>query len=182
MVWRFKYGKYKAMRAGRAGNCTACRLKRVHLAYRVLCDHCARSSKLCPGCNKPPALAELAEGEGAPEEGANASAAAAAAGGDPEGPPQPPRQAGPIDARYQVFDIDDVLEQYVSAVRAVSSFWGAPPSSGYHALNVAGPPGCLGVPGECSSAGALPFQQRDASGAWLADPPVGFQVLEDDTR
>ena len=69
VVWRFKYGKYKAMRAGRAGNCTACRLKRVHLAYRVLCDHCARSSKLCPGCNKPPALAELAEGEGAPEEG-----------------------------------------------------------------------------------------------------------------
>lgn len=68
VVWRFKYGKYKAMRAGRAGNCTACRLKRVFLAYRVLCDPCARESKMCPGCNKPPAQAELAEGEGEPED------------------------------------------------------------------------------------------------------------------
>ena len=54
--------------AGRAGNCTACRLKRVFLAYRVLCDPCARESKMCPGCNKPPAQAELAEGEGEAEE------------------------------------------------------------------------------------------------------------------
>ena len=43
-------------------------LKAVQLAYRNLCDGCAKKKKLCPGCNKPPELAELAEGEGAPEE------------------------------------------------------------------------------------------------------------------
>jgi len=69
VVWRFAYGKYKGMRAGKTGNCTACRLKRVHLAYRMLCDPCARSTKMCPGCNQPPASQELKEGEGAPEEG-----------------------------------------------------------------------------------------------------------------
>lgn len=42
--------------------------KAVHLAYRNLCDGCAKKMKLCPGCKKPPELAELAEGEGAPEE------------------------------------------------------------------------------------------------------------------
>ena len=40
----------------------------VQLAYRNLCDACAKKKKLCPGCSKPPELAELAEGEGAPEE------------------------------------------------------------------------------------------------------------------
>ena len=68
-MWRFTYGKYKGMRAGKTGNCTACRLKRVHLAYRMLCDSCARSTKMCPGCNQPPASQELREGGGAPEEG-----------------------------------------------------------------------------------------------------------------
>lgn len=55
-------------RAGRSGNCSQCRLKTVHLAYRNLCDGCAKKSRLCPGCSKPPELAELADGEGAPED------------------------------------------------------------------------------------------------------------------
>ena len=54
--------------AGRAGNCSNCRQKCVRLAYRNLCDGCAKKRKLCPGCMKPPELAELADGEGAPED------------------------------------------------------------------------------------------------------------------
>jgi hypothetical protein len=41
----------------------------VHLAYRNLCDNCAKKKNLCPGCSKDPALAEIADGEGAPEVG-----------------------------------------------------------------------------------------------------------------
>eukprot|EP00227_Mantoniella_beaufortii_P014034 CAMPEP_0197590928 /NCGR_PEP_ID=MMETSP1326-20131121/12304_1 /TAXON_ID=1155430 /ORGANISM="Genus nov. species nov., Strain RCC2288" /LENGTH=154 /DNA_ID=CAMNT_0043156241 /DNA_START=194 /DNA_END=658 /DNA_ORIENTATION=+ len=68
VIWRFQYQKYKALRAGRSGNCGECRLKKVQFAYRNLCDGCAKTKKLCPQCNKPPELAKLADGEGAPDE------------------------------------------------------------------------------------------------------------------
>ena len=68
VVWRFNFGKYKALKPGLKGNCKACREKLVHLAYRNLCDGCAKETKLCPGCSKPPHLAELAPGDGAPED------------------------------------------------------------------------------------------------------------------
>lgn len=55
------------MRKGKTGNCTRCKLKRVHLSYRMLCDPCARESKMCPGCNHPASEQELREGDGADE-------------------------------------------------------------------------------------------------------------------
>ncbi len=62
-MWKFHYEKYKAQRPGKTGNCTNCQLKRVHLAYRMLCDPCARSTKMCPGCNHPPGAQDIKEGD-----------------------------------------------------------------------------------------------------------------------
>jgi len=55
-----------------------------------------------------------------------------------------------MDRAYQIYDVGDVIEQYVASVRNVSSFWGNPPDIGYHAINVVGSPTCLGTAGECS--------------------------------
>ncbi|ACO69013.1 predicted protein [Micromonas commoda] len=67
--WRFQFGKYKARAPSNKGNCGECKLKTVAFAYRSLCDKCAKERRLCPGCVKPPELARLADGDGAPSDG-----------------------------------------------------------------------------------------------------------------
>ena len=57
--WRFQMGKYKKKKAGTAGRCNQCTLQRVRLAYRSVCDVCAKEKNLCPGCNRNPEDAEL---------------------------------------------------------------------------------------------------------------------------
>jgi len=55
-------GKYKPKRAGTRGRCNSCGKQTVKLAYRSLCDlcdPCGKEQGLCPGCQKPPELAEL---------------------------------------------------------------------------------------------------------------------------
>ena len=48
-----------------------------------------------------------------------------------------------IDGSFNSFDVGTpTVQQYVSRVRAVSSFWGSqPPYAGYHALGILGAPG-----------------------------------------
>ena len=67
--WRFQFGKYKARAPSNKGNCGECKLKTVAFSYRSLCDKCAKERRLCPGCVKPPELARLADGDGAPSDG-----------------------------------------------------------------------------------------------------------------
>mmetsp|Transcript_338 Transcript_338/g.1119 ORF Transcript_338/g.1119 Transcript_338/m.1119 type:complete len:155 (-) Transcript_338:157-621(-) len=57
--WRFQYQKYRALRPGKHGKCHACE-RAVHFSYRNLCQTCATTKKLCPGCSKPPAESQLA--------------------------------------------------------------------------------------------------------------------------
>ena len=46
-----------------------------------------------------------------------------------------------LDEPYSPWRVSgDVIEQYVTHIVAVSSFWGSPPYVGYHPLNVIGPP------------------------------------------
>jgi hypothetical protein len=59
VVWRFQMGKYKPKRAGTRGRCNSCGKQTVKLAYRSLCDPCGKEQGLCPGCQKPPELADL---------------------------------------------------------------------------------------------------------------------------
>jgi len=59
--WRFQMGKYKTKKAGTAGRCNHCSLQRVKMAYRSVCDACAKEKNLCPGCNRDPQLCELME-------------------------------------------------------------------------------------------------------------------------
>lgn len=59
VVWRFQMGKYKPKRAGTRGRCNSCGKQTVKLSYRSLCDPCGKEQGLCPGCQKPPELAEL---------------------------------------------------------------------------------------------------------------------------
>ena len=46
--WRFQYGKYKPLK--KVAGCSGCRQKNVTKAYRTLCDKCASTKKVCPGC------------------------------------------------------------------------------------------------------------------------------------
>lgn len=59
VAWRFQMGKYKPKKPGTRGKCNKCELKTVRMAYRSLCDACGRAHELCPGCQRPPAEAEL---------------------------------------------------------------------------------------------------------------------------
>ena len=76
-----------------------------------------------------------------------------------------------IDRPFNFFDVGgDVQAQYLAEVERVSSFWGyAPPSAGYHALGILGPPDCA-THGEC-----------DGEGAWISDsavpPAIGQRVV-----
>ena len=74
-----------------------------------------------------------------------------------------------IEQPYSLFDVGSVFSQYLDRVVAVSSFWGAAPYSGYHPLNILGPPDCASY-GECSG-----------EGAWVTDaavyPNVGQLVI-----
>jgi len=75
-----------------------------------------------------------------------------------------------IHASYNPFDVGTpVVSQYLSSVRAVSSFWGGPPYAGYHPLQLLGPPDCTRK-GECG-----------ADAAWVSNPdlfpPVGQRVV-----
>ena len=40
-----------------------------------------------------------------------------------------------VDSPYQLYDLGNVMDQYVTEVRSVSSFWGAPPALGTFAFN-----------------------------------------------
>lgn len=46
--WRFKFDKYKPLKS--PATCQECKHKRVTKAYRTLCDGCAQSRGVCPGC------------------------------------------------------------------------------------------------------------------------------------
>ena len=75
-----------------------------------------------------------------------------------------------ITENYNPFDVGSgVVEQYVSRVDAVSSFWGGPPYAGYHPLQLIGPPDCDNR-GECQ--GNMP---------WVNDqtiyPDIGTRVV-----
>eukprot|EP00238_Polyblepharides_amylifera_P006333 CAMPEP_0196582474 /NCGR_PEP_ID=MMETSP1081-20130531/39027_1 /TAXON_ID=36882 /ORGANISM="Pyramimonas amylifera, Strain CCMP720" /LENGTH=184 /DNA_ID=CAMNT_0041903037 /DNA_START=159 /DNA_END=713 /DNA_ORIENTATION=+ len=48
LQWKFQYGKYKPLKT--AAKCRQCRRTCIQLAYRTLCDTCARGNKQCPGC------------------------------------------------------------------------------------------------------------------------------------
>ena len=47
-------------------------------------------------------------------------------------------ESAKIDQPYQSSRIINRREQFVWDVKSVSSFWGGPPHSGYHALNLIG--------------------------------------------
>ena len=68
---------------------------------------------------------------------------------------------------YSIFDQGTgIFEQYLSSVLAVSSFWGNAPNSGYHALNIVGPPDCSTDLGECAPTATT------AGYEWIADQTV----------
>ncbi|KAK3281600.1 hypothetical protein CYMTET_10615 [Cymbomonas tetramitiformis] len=46
--WKFRYGKFKHLRA--AARCNGCRQACVRFPYRTLCDACAKERKVCPSC------------------------------------------------------------------------------------------------------------------------------------
>lgn len=46
--WKFQYDKYKPLK--NPATCQQCRQKTITKAYRTLCDRCATSRKVCPGC------------------------------------------------------------------------------------------------------------------------------------
>lgn len=48
--WRKKFRKYKPRKA--PGKCRGCELKKITLAYHVLCNTCAEAKKVCPKCTK----------------------------------------------------------------------------------------------------------------------------------
>jgi len=74
-----------------------------------------------------------------------------------------------IPAIYNIFEVGNTIPQYMSEVKAVSSFWGGPPYAGYHPLTILGAPDCKAY-GECP---------QDA--AWVTDmsvyPDVGQRLL-----
>ena len=67
-----------------------------------------------------------------------------------------------VERVYQRARFIDPIEQPVWDVNAVSSFWGGPPYSGYHALNVIGAPQCArtGFDRECADQRAM-FEKDD---------------------
>ncbi|KAL1519160.1 hypothetical protein AB1Y20_003420 [Prymnesium parvum] len=74
-----------------------------------------------------------------------------------------------ITTAYNIFDVGTTLEQYLSKIISVSSFWGGPPYAGYHPLTLLGPPD--------SSA----YGEGDADALWVRDvsvaPPIGQRAL-----
>jgi hypothetical protein len=46
--WKFRYDKYKPLKA--PATCQQCKQKVVTKAYRTICDKCASTRKVCPGC------------------------------------------------------------------------------------------------------------------------------------
>lgn len=85
-----------------------------------------------------------------------------------------------INKEYNMFAVAiegmSPVAYYLDSVTRVSSFWGNPPSTGYHPVTITGPPDCYGVYGECSN-----------TAAWSSDlsiyPEVGERVAhrKDDT-
>jgi TATA-binding protein-associated factor Taf7 len=46
--WKFNFDKYKPLK--NPATCQQCKQKTVTKAYRTLCDRCAASRNVCPGC------------------------------------------------------------------------------------------------------------------------------------
>ena len=98
VAYKFKFDKYKPLRA--PGKCAACRMPRITLPCRTLCDMCAAvkvakdatpgdEKGACPGCTKPwtQINAEEAASEGGGEGGR--ASQSGAEGGAPTRPSEP---------------------------------------------------------------------------------------------
>ena len=75
-----------------------------------------------------------------------------------------------IEAKYEKSIFIEYLEQFVSGVVGVSSFWGGPPYAGYHAMNVIGSPMCVSDPldVECMGDHRTLFKTYD-DGRWFRE-------------
>lgn len=110
--WRFRYDKYKPLK--NVASCQQCKQKTVTKAYRTLCDKCATTRNVCPGCCGP-MVDETGDNE-APSDEADAALASEMATEDSElsqpavGVPTAPVEAAIEEADGEEDDVDEEAE------------------------------------------------------------------------